>query len=325
MVEYAVALDRYRSFARAAAAVHVTQPTFSRGVAALERDLGVRLFDRSTRSVEPTPEGVVFLSGAAGLLEDAKRLRHALVDYRGLNSGQLVVGVGPYPLGISVIEAVARMVRSHPGLHIRLMEGEWREFGARLLSREVEVAVMETSIVTMDPRFEVEPLPAHAGCFFTRHGHPLADRARLALAEVLQYPFVATAIGGRILQQFRPGVASLHVDPPTGDLMPHIAITSVEAMREIVARTDGVGICIRAQISEGLRRKRFVVLDVDFPAPRTGYGVAWLRDRTLSPAAKEFVATIRAVEGSNDAEATPAGPARRRPQPPRLTRPRRLR
>lgn len=325
LVAYAVALGRYSNFARAAAAMRVTQPTFSRGVAALEKDLGVRLFDRTTRAVEPTAEGVVFLSRAAGLLEDANRLRDALVDYRNLHSGQIVVGTGPYPLGISVIETVARLARSHPGLHIRLIEGEWREFGARLLSREVEVAVMEMSIVAMDSRFQVEPLPSHEGCFFARHGHPLAGRSGLALGEVLEYPFVATAIGGRVLQKFPSGAPGLLVDPATGDLMPRIQITSIEAMREIVARTDGVGMCTAAQISEGLRGKRFVVLDVAFPVPRTGYGVAWLRDRTLSPAARAFVETIKAIEVALDAAAAPAAPVRGRSKPVRRSGSRRPR
>lgn len=313
LIEYAVALERHRSFARAAAATRVTQPAFSRGVQALEKDLGVRLFDRSTRAVEPTPEGALFLSRAALLLEEASRVRRALVDYKNLDSGQLVIGAGPYPLGISVLESVARLARSHPGLHIRLIEGEWREFGPRLLRREIEVAVMETSIVVLDPRFQLEALPAHRGCFFARRGHPLAGRSALTLHDVLEYPLVATAIGGRVLQHFRAGTPGLSVDPATGDLMPRISITSIEAMREIVSRTDGVGLCTPLQIADDLRRGRLEVLGTQFEVPGTGYGVAWLRDRTLSPAARAFVATIQSVEAAIEEPAQrPARTVRRR-------------
>jgi DNA-binding transcriptional LysR family regulator len=129
---------------------------------------------------------------------------------------------------------------------------------------------------------------------------------------VLEYPFVATAIGGRVLQQFPPGAPGLLVEHATGGLMPRISITSIEAMREIVRRTDGVGLCTRMQIADELRHNRLVVLDVDFAVPGTGYGIAWLRDRTLSPAARSFVATIQAVEAAIEDSGEMAAPARRR-------------
>ena len=72
LLEFAVALDRQRSFGRAAESMRVTQPRFSRGIAALEADLGVRLFDRSTRHVRPTPAGTVFLERATALLANAR-------------------------------------------------------------------------------------------------------------------------------------------------------------------------------------------------------------------------------------------------------------
>ena len=59
LLEYALALDKHRSFHRAAQAVRVTQPTFSRGIAAFEATLGARLFDRSNRHVESMPGGVL--------------------------------------------------------------------------------------------------------------------------------------------------------------------------------------------------------------------------------------------------------------------------
>jgi DNA-binding transcriptional LysR family regulator len=120
-IALAVALDRHWSFAAAAEAMHVSQPAFSRGIAALESDLGVRLFDRSTRHVQTTPAGVVFLRRAVALLAGAGRLRQALNDYEGLQSGKLSIGVGPYPLEISVLESVARLASRHPSLTITAM------------------------------------------------------------------------------------------------------------------------------------------------------------------------------------------------------------
>jgi len=296
LLAYALALDQHRSFGRAAEAMHVTQPSFSRGIAALERDLGARLFDRSNRRVEPTPAGRVLLAKAQALIADAAALRGALDDHRQLRAGRLTVGAGPYPLDYGVIEAVARLARAHPGLQIELVEGQWRDFAPRLLSGEVEVAVMETSIVEADARFQVQRLPARPGGFFCRAGHSLAGRRGLTLAEVLAWPLVGVRIPGRLIGMLAPDLLGCTLDPLTGDLLPHITTTSVAASRAIVARTDGIGLAAPAQLVDALRAGTLVVLDAPAPGLQSHYGLTWLRGRSLSPGALAFIAALRAVE-----------------------------
>jgi DNA-binding transcriptional LysR family regulator len=162
-LEFALALDQYRNFGRAAETMGVTQPSFSRAIAALEAQLGARLFDRSNRGVEPTPSGVALLARARRLLADAASLSEAQDDYQNLRSGRIAIGVGPYALDLSVIECVVRLARQHPLLQIELVEGRWHDFSARLLSGEVEVAVMEIGPLALDARLRVEVLPPHQG------------------------------------------------------------------------------------------------------------------------------------------------------------------
>src|SRR5690606_29420877 len=74
--EYALEIARQRSFTKAAAHLHITQPTISQQIAKLEEELGVRLFYRDARGISPTPEGVLFLKRAKQILalkEDLKR------------------------------------------------------------------------------------------------------------------------------------------------------------------------------------------------------------------------------------------------------------
>lgn len=296
LVEYAVALNQHRSFARAAQAMRVTQPTFSRAIAALERNLGARLFVRSSRRVEPTPEGALFLVHAERLLAGAAQLRTALGDYKHLRSGRVVVGVGPYPLDISVIECVARLATRHPQLQIELVEGRWREFGPKLLSGEVEIAVVDTSILSADPRFEVEGLPPHDGCFYCRPGHPLAGRSGVRVAEILEHPMVGPRLPARAFASAARPRSRLARDPMTGDFVPHIVTTSIAAARAIVRRTDGIGIAAPIELEEEVRRGTLVLLDAAAGTLRTAYGIGWLRSTVLSPGARTFVETLKEVE-----------------------------
>jgi DNA-binding transcriptional LysR family regulator len=296
LLEYAVALDRHRSFGRAAEAMRVTQPTFSRGIASLEATLGAHLFNRSNRRVEPTAEGKVLVDRARRLLADAAGIHDALDDYQKLRSGRVTVGVGPYPLDLSVTECVVRLSERHPLLQLELIEGGWRDFTARLLAGEVEVAVMEVTNVAQDSRFEVEALPAHQGCFFCRRGHPLTGRNGVTFGQILQYPFVGVRMPIRALASAKLDKRWLSIDPMTGDAIPHIATTSFAAARAIIKRTDGIGIAAPTQLAEDIRQGALHILDADASAVRSGYGIAYLRGRSLSPGARAFVATVKEVE-----------------------------
>jgi len=294
LAQCATVLDKYRNFARAAAAMHVTQPTFSRKIAALEQDLGVRLFDRSSKRVEPTAEGRLFLERARALLADAERLREDLSDLDQLRSGELVVGAGPYSLEMSVIEAVARLVTAAPGIRVEIIEAQWRELVPRLLSGNVGVVVGEISAMAAEPRIEVETLPIHRGVLYCRPGHPLAGRNELGLEDLLQYPLVGTRLPSRIGQLLLPSTAAV-TDLLSGDVLPRITTTSIAAAREIVKRTDGIGFG-GEELAADLRAGRLAALALEVPGLETHYGIARLRDRSASPVELTFMTLLRDVE-----------------------------
>lgn len=312
-LEFALALDQHRSFGRAAEAMRVTQPSFSRAIAALEAQLGARLFDRSNRGVTPTPSGVALLARARRLLADAASLSEALDDYQNLRSGRVAIGAGPYALDLSVIECVVRLARQHPRLQIELIEGRWHDFGARLLSGEVEVAVMEIGPLEHDARFRVEALPPHRGHFYCRSGHPLTRRPGLTQAEILAYPLVGVRLPLRAVSVDKPNQRMLPLDPVSGNLVPSIATSSIAAARSIVKRTDGIGIAAPEQLADDLRRGEVVILDADASALQSAYGLAYLEGRTLSPGAAAFVKVLKEVEAEMAASAAhrlPSGGAR---------------
>jgi len=98
-LHYAVTLAKHRNFARAAAALDMSQPALSRSISGLEAELGVQLFTRGARGAEPTPFGERFLLRAALLLREAGELEREVRLIQGAETGSLRVGAGPYPAG----------------------------------------------------------------------------------------------------------------------------------------------------------------------------------------------------------------------------------
>src|SRR5881409_1988343 len=90
-----VTLAEQRSFTRAAALCHLSQPAFSALIRALEDNLGARLFDRTTRSVELTAEGRVFVESARRLLRDVDDALADLRDHAARRRGRVAIAVLP--------------------------------------------------------------------------------------------------------------------------------------------------------------------------------------------------------------------------------------
>jgi DNA-binding transcriptional LysR family regulator len=93
-IKYALAVAKYHGFRKAAEALFVTQPTLTRNIQNLEEALGIKIFDRGKRQVEPTPLGRIFLARAEEILQGVSDLKREIDLAQGLEIGQLEVGSG---------------------------------------------------------------------------------------------------------------------------------------------------------------------------------------------------------------------------------------
>ena len=94
-LEYILAIDRHRHFAKAAEACFVTQPTLSMQVGKLEKNLGVKIFDRSHSPVVPTEAGKQILEQAKKILMEKSRVSEIISHKKGLLEGELRIGIIP--------------------------------------------------------------------------------------------------------------------------------------------------------------------------------------------------------------------------------------
>lgn len=123
-VEYAVAVAEHGSFTKAAAAVHMAQPSLSHAVRALEDDLGVALFIRARRSVTLSPAGEVFLPQARQLLRDSAAVRTAVEAVTDVVTGRLDL-VSLSTLAVDpLVDLVGAFRTSHPGVLVRIAQPE---------------------------------------------------------------------------------------------------------------------------------------------------------------------------------------------------------
>lgn len=295
LLQYAVVLARHRHFGRAAAALRISQPTLSRNIATLERQLGLRVFERSHRDVVATPAGDDVLRMADELVARAEAISNRLQLVRDGRGGRLRVAAGAYAHDVAVHAASIELIKSHPTLRLELLEREWTAAIDMLLTDQVDLAVFEISSLRTMPALRVESLGPLQGVYFCRAGHPLLAKADLQPADVQRYPFVMPGMGHEHISMLEGLDAGLTVDPGTGHVLASIAVSSFARARDIVAGTDAIGIGHASQLKVGMSAGHLALLPLPWlkKPPTAEFGIASKRERTLLPAARSFATIIR--------------------------------
>ena len=94
-LEYMVAVAKFQSFTRAAAEINISQSSLSQQIRKLEEELGIKLFDRTTRTVRLTNAGSAFLAHAQQILLEINKSKSTIQQYLSVSRGQIKLGLCP--------------------------------------------------------------------------------------------------------------------------------------------------------------------------------------------------------------------------------------
>ncbi|HEX2616104.1 MAG TPA: hydrogen peroxide-inducible genes activator [Flavobacteriales bacterium] len=145
-LEYIVAIDTHRHFAKAAAACFVTQPTLSSMVKKLEIELGVTLFDRTKSPVVPTAIGTTLIEQARAVLKETAVLKHLAEGTRELERGELRIGMIPTLAPYLLPLFLGRLLKEHPFLKVSIEELTTETIIDRLTRERLDVGVLATPL-----------------------------------------------------------------------------------------------------------------------------------------------------------------------------------
>jgi DNA-binding transcriptional LysR family regulator len=313
LLEHALAVGQHRNFARAADALGLTQPSLSRSVASLEKALGVTLFDRTPKGVVPTAFGRVLLERSASVMQREADLRQEIRALAGLEAGTLAVSAGPYPAETVVATAIGRLSKAHPGLQIRFLAADPTEIVRDVLAERIDIGVANAEGLESEPRLSLEKLVPRRFFLACRPGHPLTREAAPSLRRILEYPLVTTVLRGSAAAVAASRGHRTAADASgAADFVPQILVNSVALGLGVVRNSDAIFPATLAHLADDLAAGRLVTLDCDVATLAGPSGIFHLRDRTLSPAARAFLAILKDVESESSGVATAATRVARR-------------
>ncbi len=164
-LEYIIAVDTHGNFLTAAEKCSVSQPALSMQIQKLEKELGIRIFDRSRQPVVATEIGVRVIQQAREILKQCNRLTEVVQEQRsGELSGQLRIGIiptiAPYVLPLFLVD----FIKKYPKVNIEIVEVTTSQILQQLKNDQLDCGIMATPIeagyLQYTPLF-YEPLVAY--------------------------------------------------------------------------------------------------------------------------------------------------------------------
>ena len=186
------------SFSQAAVKLHLTQPALSRSIAALEGELGQKLFDRIGHKNELTAFGLHIVQRARALVDEANELRKTGAQLQKGEMGQIRIGMGSGPGALMMTPLLMLMATDYPKAHIDISRGSTTLLVQALRERLLDALILDIRSLQPSPDLKVEALPEMQGAFMCRPSHPLASQTSVRFAQLRQYPIASTPLSDEI-------------------------------------------------------------------------------------------------------------------------------
>ncbi|MGW2273242.1 LysR family transcriptional regulator [Streptomyces yangpuensis] len=189
-MRYVIAVAETNSFTRAAQRCLVVQSALSHQIARLEKELGARLFERTSRRVRLTPAGAAFLPAARQCLDAAERAAAEVAAAVGEVRGRLAVGLIPTVAAVDIPAVLKDFHQRHPKARISLSVGASDELVERVRQGEIEVAFLGIPVTAHPRGVMARELARERLVAVVSPDHPLAGETSVDLRRLSSEVFV---------------------------------------------------------------------------------------------------------------------------------------
>jgi LysR family transcriptional regulator, cyn operon transcriptional activator len=288
-LRYFLAVADSLSFTRAAADLHITQPTLSQQIAQLEQEIGTTLFDRVGRKVRLTASGALFRQHAERALREIQAAKAAVGELEGLTHGALAIGVFQSFNASLLPPVLAKFTATYPRVTVTVRQLATGEMEERLLKGELDLGIAygppASDRVTAEKLFD-EPLAVVVAA-----QHPLAKRRDVRLEALAEHPLALLTPEFPSRRLLAQAFAAAGVEPQV-----RIEINSTDALLATV-QASGLATIQTRRIASAYGGLRCIAL-----TPRLDRSVAifWRRDGYRSAAARAAAQMIREAHARQD-------------------------
>jgi DNA-binding transcriptional LysR family regulator len=291
-----VELGRYGSIMQAAQAANLTQPAASKLLGELEHALGVPLFERLPRGVEPTWYGKVLIRRAGAALAEIDAAHQEVMELISGLRGNVAIGSILTPSATLVPPAVTLLKKRHAGVNVSIEVDSSKALVQCLRSGELDIVIGRVTDSAAARELRFEPIADEPHRLIVRAGHPLLATPTVDLRRLGRLTWIVPPVGSVVRDRITLLFLSQGLEQPaeTVSTMALPAITALLMASDMVAPMSVE--LIQPYLDSGL----LAVLPVDLNLRMDLYGIVTRRQHQLSPAAEAMLGILREVAGLRD-------------------------
>lgn len=279
-----LAIARFGSFRRAAEHLHVSQPALTVQIRELERAVGVRLFDRNTRSVALTQTGRQLLPALDRLLGELDGVLSNAREIAAKRRGLVTIAALPSISATFLATAIARFRQKFPGITVKLRDCPAQRVVELVKAGDVDFGV--GSLPRVDPEIRVTPLINDHMVVVFPPGHRIERLKRVSLTDLKDLPLILMEAGTSVRSVLERAFDDLQLG-----IAPAYEVTYISTAIGMVQAGLGVTIlpssAIAFESARGLRSR-----PISHASLTRSIGILESVGRTASPAAQALMASI---------------------------------
>lgn len=276
-----ITLVEIGNYLEAADALYLSQSTLSRHIQSIENDLGVQLFNRTTRKVELNEFGRIFLPYARQIQSLKTDYIQALSKQLKSQNNHITIGTIPTMSQYHITDILSRFQTEHSDFSLNIIDADSSDLEVMLREGSCDFAFIRTHEKS-DSEFEKLP-------FFTDHivaifpnRHPLASAESVSLDQLKAESFLFLSKGSMM------HTLAISACKAAG-FTPHVAFTGhrAENIVDLVGRGMGIGLLTRQPLAY-IDTQNVSIIDV-IPQFTTSISLTYKSEQALSPAARQFL------------------------------------
>jgi DNA-binding transcriptional LysR family regulator len=269
------------SFSRAAEKLRVTQPAISAQIRSLEKEVGATLFDRKSGKVSTTAAGRVFEPFAEHCLQCYSHIIMTVADLQRSPRGSISISANETTCLYVFPKIFAQFKKQCPRVNLGIVRAERARTMEAVLKRQVDFGVI--SLPLKDPRLHTTLIHKDELVLVVQPSHPLAEREKIKIDELVQYPLLLPK-QGRQREQI-DGIFQMH------DFHPKLAmeVDSGELLKRLILAGLGVGFLPRVNVAEDEAAKQLCTVRIEGFRLARDLALIFHKENMLTRAAQTFL------------------------------------
>ncbi|HHY78267.1 MAG TPA: LysR family transcriptional regulator [Clostridiales bacterium] len=280
---------KHKNLSKAASVLYMTQPAVSQAIMQLERELGLRLFTRTSKGVKLTNEGKLLFEYANSAINLIAKGEEKLNEWKNLTAGELKIGVGDTISRYFLMPYLEKFHKLYSNIKLKIINRTTIELCALVKSGEIDIAICNLPIE--DSALEVIKIMDIHDIFVCGKSYKQKVHEPLSLESLAKYPLILLEPKSNSRRYVEKYFLSKGIS-----IKPEIELGSHDLLLEFAKIDLGISCVIEEFSKEYLDKKELFKVKLEEPIPKRSIGICFLKSVSLSPTSSKFVEILKSPD-----------------------------